>query len=280
MVNNGVTRNSPYTAKVQQYNSITGEGLGQGLNSINYTFDHWWDGNTSASRNFTPSGDATYTAYFTGKPQHVTFDSMSGPVGTNIRIVWQEHPNANVTQYQVWRKVKQEGVWTGPTLLTTHNRGTTSYTDYDYVYTNGYTDDLLNYDIRAYYSTEGTYADPYWVSAYGELYRVLAQSNLNQPRPTEYALANYPNPFNPVTQITFQLIEAARVTLVIYNVKGQRVTQLVDQDLPDGYYHLTWDGKDASGHSLASGNYFARLVINPTRGGEECMLIQRMLFMK
>lgn len=169
----GQNQNSPYTAQVNEGNSVTAQALPQTLSNIDYSFDHWSDGSTSAQKTFTPVGNTTYTAHFIGKPVHVTITSSSGPVGTNIRIVWAEHPNLNVSQYQVWRKVKHLGQWQGPTLLATLDRGTTSFTDDEYIYTSGYTDDLLNYDIRAYYSTEGTYADANWVTAYGELYRQL-----------------------------------------------------------------------------------------------------------
>jgi hypothetical protein len=124
------------------------------------------------------------------------------------------------------------------------NRGTTSFTDPDYLFTEGYTHDLLQYDIRAYYSTEGTYADPNWIVTYGQLYRVMAESETQRSRPTEYAISNYPNPFNPVTNIAFQLVEKAHVTLAVYNIKGQRAIQLVDEDLKDGYYRLVWDAQN------------------------------------
>ena len=210
----------------------------------------------------------------------MTITSSTGQVGTPVRIEWQEHPNTGVTQYQIWRKVKHNGVWTGPTLLTTLNRGTTSYTDPDYLFTEGYTHDMLQYDIRAYYSIEGTYADPYYTTTYGQFYKVLSQLDANLPRPTEYAIANFPNPFNPVTTISFQLLEAAKVTITIYNVSGQRVLQLAEQNLQEGYYHLAWESKAANGQALTSGYYFARMVVNPTGGGETRALTARMLFMK
>lgn len=266
---------------VMQDQSITAEAIsGQAYNSIIYTLTQWSDGSTSYSRSFTPNDHATYTANFTGKPLAVTITSSSGPVGTNVKIIWQEHPNTNVTQYQIWRKVKHNGVWNGPNLLTTLNRGTTSFTDPDYLFTEDYTHDLLLYDIRAYYSTEGAYADPNWIATYGQLYRVPAESATQRSRPTEYAISNYPNPFNPVTNIAFELVEEAHVTLAIYNVKGQRAIQLVDEDLKDGYYRLLWDGKDQSGQTQTSGYYFARLVISPARGGQTQVLLQRMLLLK
>jgi hypothetical protein len=288
--NKGVTKvnGQQYTLpvssfKVKERDSITGQALNQVYNGIQYTFTQWHDGNTSAQRTFTPNYHATYTASFTGKPVRVTIVSSSGPVGTNITIVWQEHINPNVSKYQVWRKVKhsQTGVWDGPTLLSTLNRGTTTYVDYEYIYTNGYTDDLLQYDIRAYYSVENSYADPYWFAAYGEqLYKPVAENPTNGPLvPTEYAIGNHPNPFNAETNIQFQLVEEGRVMLEVYNLRGQQMHQLVEGIFRSGYYYVRWDGKDKTGQLVASGVYLARLVIQPNRG-EPRMLTHRMLMLK
>jgi hypothetical protein len=70
---------------------------------------------------------------------------------------------------------------------------------------------------------------------------------------------NSPNPFNPVTEITFGLPSPGAVSLVIYNVQGQRVKTLVAGPYAEGTHVTTWDGTDASGAEVASGVYFCRL---------------------
>lgn len=78
--------------------------------------------------------------------------------------------------------------------------------------------------------------------------------------PTEFALEqNKPNPFNPTTQVSFSLPKAAHVNLTIYNVLGQQVKTLVDQELPAGVQTVEWDGTDNTGRTVASGVYFYRL---------------------
>jgi hypothetical protein len=73
--------------------------------------------------------------------------------------------------------------------------------------------------------------------------------------PTEFGLhQNYPNPFNPATELSFSLPTATHVTLEIYNVKGQKVTTLVNGSRSAGVHTVTWDGS-----SFASGVYFYRL---------------------
>jgi len=65
---------------------------------------------------------------------------------------------------------------------------------------------------------------------------------------------NYPNPFNPVTTIKYGLPEDAYVRVTIYNISGQRVCTLVDENEGAGYHQVSWDGK-----GMASGIYFYRI---------------------
>jgi hypothetical protein len=74
-----------------------------------------------------------------------------------------------------------------------------------------------------------------------------------------FSLSNYPNPFNPETEISFSLPERAQVSLVIYNILGEKVKTLVNETKEAGTYSAPWDGRDESGNSLASGIYFYRL---------------------
>lgn len=79
--------------------------------------------------------------------------------------------------------------------------------------------------------------------------------------PKTYALnQNYPNPFNPSTQISFDLPVAGKVDLSVYNVLGQNVRTLVNQDMEAGSHTITWDGRSSSGTQVASGIYFYRLT--------------------
>jgi hypothetical protein len=74
----------------------------------------------------------------------------------------------------------------------------------------------------------------------------------------------YPNPFNPATKLSFVVARDELTQLNIYNIRGELVRTLVNERLPMGDYQLTWDGQDAGGSAVASGQYFARLRIGKT----------------
>jgi hypothetical protein len=74
--------------------------------------------------------------------------------------------------------------------------------------------------------------------------------------PETYELyQNYPNPFNPITTIEYQLPEASKVTMKVYDILGREVATLVDDEIKAGYHTATFDG---SKH--ASGIYFVRIT--------------------
>jgi hypothetical protein len=80
------------------------------------------------------------------------------------------------------------------------------------------------------------------------------------PPATFALLNNYPNPFNPETELRYQLPEAASVSLTIFNALGQRVRTLVHAEKQEsGYYRRTWDGKNEAGEVVSAGVYFYRL---------------------
>ena len=79
--------------------------------------------------------------------------------------------------------------------------------------------------------------------------------------PTQYGLQpNRPNPFNPITTISYDLPQGGRVKLAIYDVNGRLVKELVSVTQVAGRYDVVWDGHDDRGQTVASGVYFYRLV--------------------
>jgi hypothetical protein len=78
--------------------------------------------------------------------------------------------------------------------------------------------------------------------------------------PKEFALKqNFPNPFNPVTKIQYEIPTRSHVSLNIYNVLGQKVKTLVNTDQEAKSYSAQWDGTSDTGSKVASGIYFYKI---------------------
>ncbi len=72
-------------------------------------------------------------------------------------------------------------------------------------------------------------------------------------------MAPSPNPFNPSTEIAFELARSADVTLQVFDLRGQMVRELVRGVQPAGEFRANWNGLDRDGRQVASGTYFFRL---------------------
>lgn len=85
---------------------------------------------------------------------------------------------------------------------------------------------------------------------------------------------NSPNPFNPSTTISFDLVKPSHAQLKIYNLKGQLINTLIDQDMAVGRHRLVWDGRDSNHRPVASGVYLYRLTT------EDFVKTRKMLLLK
>jgi hypothetical protein len=106
------------------------------------------------------------------------------------------------------------------------------------------------------------------------LTNVANDDNTQSPEPADFGLTNYPNPFNPDTTIRFSVPSEGRVTVTIYNIKGQRVKQILNEQVVAGRYAVMWNGTDSHGRTVSSGLYFARIE----QGNKH--LIHKMMLMK
>jgi endo-1,4-beta-xylanase len=98
-----------------------------------------------------------------------------------------------------------------------------------------------------------------WLRTY-----LASQLNIDdspQSFPTDFTLyQNYPNPFNPSTTIEYTLRYSSKVTLIIYNVKGEKIRTLIDTNQSIGQYKPAWDARDDQNNPVSSGVYFYRLT--------------------
>ena len=98
--------------------------------------------------------------------------------------------------------------------------------------------------------------------------------------PADFVLSqNFPNPFNPSTRIEFSIPIDSDVTLTIYNLLGQAVTELVNEEISSGNYSVVWNGTDQNGLKASSGVYLYKMHANGTNG-KEFQQIRKMVLLK
>ncbi len=93
-----------------------------------------------------------------------------------------------------------------------------------------------------------------------DLGSTVVEEGSAQPVPRTLALGwNYPNPFNPATNLRFDLPEAARVDVTVFDSRGREVRTLLDAPLAAGRHTVGWNGEDRDGNAAPSGIYLVRL---------------------
>jgi hypothetical protein len=93
--------------------------------------------------------------------------------------------------------------------------------------------------------------------------------------PRDFSLEqNYPNPFNPSTQIGFSLPTTSFVRVAIYNVSGELIRTLVNDDMSAGVYRLTWNATDNEGRNVSSGVYIYRLQAGKFVSSKKMLLLK------
>jgi FG-GAP-like repeat/FlgD Ig-like domain/FG-GAP repeat len=114
----------------------------------------------------------------------------------------------------------------------------------------------------AYYSWEvQAIYDGGWESELSESFSIyhVGSNEGFPPLETELSL-NYPNPFNPETSISFSVSESTVITeLSIFNLKGQKIKTLINEQLPVGQHSVVWNGTDEFGKSVSSGVYLYKM---------------------
>ena len=124
-------------------------------------------------------------------------------------------------------------------------------------------DDRLN----LVYELKFVVGDPAYVESM--LLNILSQI------PSEFALGqNYPNPFNPITRLDYLLPRRSDVSIRVYNMLGQEIITLLEQEQSYGQYSVLWNGLDRSGKQVASGVYFTELKAGSIRKTRKMLLLK------
>lgn len=183
--------------------------------------------------------------------------SLSGSTGGNPTLTWNANTDAGLDGYKIYQNLDNSGY----VLLVTLDRNVTSFTDNGVIIGNGKFDPSVCYYITAFNIT-GRESNPSLPKCTGfSGLNKSAESNDAEESPKEYSLFSaYPNPFNPTTQISYQLPKNSFVNLTIYNSLGQIVETLVDKNQTTGYYTIEFNADNLpSGlyiYKIQAGNFF------------------------
>jgi hypothetical protein len=116
----------------------------------------------------------------------------------------------------------------------------------------------------------------YFFNTASPQYPAKQAADIRQPLPTSFVLEpSYPNPFNPTTTLRDQVPVPGFVEIVVYDVLGRKVADLVTRDLEPGYFSVQWDAS-----SRASGLYVARMTVLDANGRTTFSQVGKLLLTK
>jgi hypothetical protein len=174
-----------------------------------------------------------------------------------VRLKWNKNTEADTSHYRIYRSLTPNFI-----IDTTNLIGTSTDTNYVDILTQSY--QRLYYRITCV-DRQGNQSGP------SEQLEVNLVSINEYPSLVRdyYLYQNYPNPFNPTTKIGYKLKERGYVKLMLYDIKGERISVLVNEEKEAGYYEVEFDANQyqlnnretISGNPIASGIYLYRIEV-------------------
>jgi len=171
------------------------------------------------------------------------------PGNEHILLHWNVAAHANLKGFNMWRSLSKEGERTklNEQLIS----GETAFS---------FEDNRVESGVSYFYALEALYHD-------GST-EIVGEISALVELPKQFLLTqNFPNPFNPETQIKYDLPIAAVVSLRIYDIQGRLVRKLLDEEaVSAGFHRVVWNGRDGYGSAVASGLYFYSIIARPHQG--------------
>lgn len=243
-------------------------------NKVLYTFDRWENGSTTRPRTVSTNEHANYTAIYKGTPIYPAIDrkmNVTNAYRSNPVLSWSAHSNPSVNAYKIFRKViKGPNLDPGSQIATVYANQPLTYTDWEYFNNGSQLQDEIFYSVDASIESQGT--SPHnWEGLY---FGILIKSGdstyaSNHNKNLDNALSNYPNPFNPTTQISYSLKENGRVQLQVFDILGNRVADLVNEYQSAGTHKVNFDGSNKP-----SGIYICTIKANNFTKTQKMLLVK------
>ncbi len=186
-------------------------------------------------------GDGEISAIFQGSPQ-------------TMEVSWISINDNDISHYNLYKKISDESNFG----LLSSVEGL-SYSDSDIEEGNTYEYKVAAVDING---NEGI--------ASGIVGETTLLSLNNSSIPETFTLYKpYPNPFNPITTISFSVPEPSNVTIEVFNLNGIKVSTLVNKAMQPGFHEVSWNAE-----SQISGIYFVKMISNEYINTQRTMLVK------
>ena len=206
-----------------------------------------------------------------GLPVELTF-LTANVWDKTVVLTWRTESETKNVGFIVMRSVSEAGdYWEISSYVYNHDlRGQfNSNTSHDYTFVDQnvemgqtYWYKLIDVDINGIRTEHGP------VSVY------LGNDNV----PSEFMVyPAYPNPFNPVTRIPFNLPSESRVSIKVFNVLGEEVCELINRTLVPGYHEIVWDGRNRNDRPVGSGTYIYQIIAQSVEGKQRYTQSKKML---
>jgi hypothetical protein len=193
--------------------------------------------------------------------------SWHGSAGQHPTFTWSANQERDLAGYNIYKNYVK---------LNTAPLTATSYVDLTQIVPEHGGGAVSIYDIKAVDLASNESASNRLFYEEGKGVEKAGGGEVAQELPGRFFLhGNYPNPFNPSTQIKFDLPEAGFVSLAVYDVLGRKVVELVNEYREAGYHTATWNAVNVS-----SGVYFARFTVANEFGRMQYSKMSKLLLMK
>jgi subtilisin-like proprotein convertase family protein len=179
--------------------------------------------------------------------------------GNDHQLSWMYNP-ASIEAFHIYRRAAGEDALRITDIPLSSTSGHIEFVDDVSRFDNG---TVLYYSLREI-------RDGQEIALGGEV-----EFTVKSALPTVFALYdNYPNPFNPLTNIKFDLPKAGRVSVRVYDLSGRLVKTLVDEQMARSTHIVQWDGSDDGGRRVASGTYYYRVTSGSITETGRMMLVK------
>lgn len=231
-------------------------------------------GGVPDENNNTVSVDLTqFSDYTLFEEQPINIDLVNfqaTQVEETVIVEWRTGSETNLAGYNLFRSSIDEPEWNqlNETLIMAQADGANRGADYVFI-DSAPVSGKLEYMLESI-SLDGTREKSSPISI-----DFSSSVDFSTAHITEFdLLPNYPNPFNPVTQITYQIPREAQVDIRIYNMRGRLVKVLVQESQTIGTHSAFWDGTDADGEAMGSGLYIIQMIAGSFTKNRKITLLQ------